>query len=69
MNTQTLTANQTIVKRASHALDTQGYPSRVRFIIKLLSQLKHGALHLQLPDGQSAHFGDDSYPITLHLRD
>jgi len=69
MNTQTLTANQTIVKRASHALDTQDYPSRVRFIIKLLSQLKHGALHLQLPDGQSAHFGDDSYPITLHLRD
>ena len=69
MNTQTLTANQTIVKRASQALNTQGYPSRVRFILKLLSQLNHGALHLQLPDGQSAHFGDDSYPITLHLRD
>lgn len=69
MNTQTLTADQAVTQGASRALDTQGYPSRVRFIIKLLSQLKHGALHLQLPDGQSAHFGDDSYPITLHLRD
>ncbi|MEQ1532610.1 MAG: class I SAM-dependent methyltransferase [Sideroxydans sp.] len=69
MNTQTLAANQTNQNRASHELNTQGYSSRVRFILKLLSQLKYGALHLQLPDGQSAHFGDDSYPITLHLRD
>ncbi|GAB1234373.1 class I SAM-dependent methyltransferase [Ferrigenium sp. UT5] len=69
MNTQTLTANLPASQRASHALNTQGYPSRACFILKLLDQLKHGALHLQLPDGQSAHFGDDSYPVTLHLRD
>ncbi len=69
MNTQTLTASSTMPKRASYELNTQGYSSRVRFILKLLSQLKHGALHLELPDGQSAHFGDDSYPVSLHLRD
>jgi cyclopropane-fatty-acyl-phospholipid synthase len=38
-------------------------------ILKLLAQLKHGALHLQLPDGSSAHFGDDTYPVTLRLND
>lgn len=69
MNTQTLTVNQSRHQRAPLELNMQGYSSRVRFILKLLSQLKHGALHLELPDGQSAHFGDDSYPISLHLRD
>jgi cyclopropane-fatty-acyl-phospholipid synthase len=26
-------------------------------------------LHLVLPDGQTAHFGDDSFPVTLRLHD
>ncbi|MBA4382495.1 MAG: SAM-dependent methyltransferase [Sideroxydans sp.] len=47
----------------------QRYPARVKLILRVLAQIKHGALHLQLPDGEAMHFGDDSYPITLHLHD
>lgn len=69
MNSETLAVNLTLRARAKHQLHIGAYPSRVSMILKLLAQLKHGALHLQLPDGNSAHFGDDSYPVTLRLND
>ena len=69
MNSETLSVNMTLPGEASHQLRFESYPSRVSFILKLLAQLKHGALHLHLPDRSSAHFGDDSYPVTLCLHD
>jgi cyclopropane-fatty-acyl-phospholipid synthase len=72
MNTQTLnTQNLNNSSQNFHAdnneLDMSRYPARARFILKLLNKLQHGALHLELPDGKSAHFGDGSYPVTLRL--
>jgi cyclopropane-fatty-acyl-phospholipid synthase len=69
MNSETLAVNLTLRGHGTDQLRIESYPSRVRFILKLLAQLKHGALHLQLPDGSSAHFGDDTYPVTLRLYD
>jgi cyclopropane-fatty-acyl-phospholipid synthase len=69
MNSESLAVNLTQRGQANHQLRIENYPSRVSIILKLLAQLKHGALHLQLPDGSSAHFGDDSYPVTLRLHD
>lgn len=67
MNTQTIAADMSGNRELSGGLDTSYFSARVRFVLKLLSQLKHGALHLELPDGQIAHFGDNSYPVTLRL--
>jgi len=67
MNTQTMSTNPLNSRADSSELDTSRYPAQARFILKLLSKLQHGALHLELPDGKSAHFGDDSYPVTLRL--
>lgn len=69
MNTHTLTADTLSGKKSANLLNTNNYSSVARFILQRLTSLKHGALHLQLPDGQSAHYGDDSYPISLHLHD
>jgi cyclopropane-fatty-acyl-phospholipid synthase len=69
MNTETLAVNLVLSRKSSNQLRIENYPYRVSMILKLLAQLKHGALHLQLPDGGSAHFGDDSYPVTLRLHD
>lgn len=67
MNTNTLNSSLINYQDSSNKLDLSAYPSRARFIIKMLARLQHGALHLELPDGKSAHFGDDSYPVTLRL--
>jgi cyclopropane-fatty-acyl-phospholipid synthase len=69
MNTETLTNRSLVERSPSNELDISKYPARARFILKLLGKLQYGALHLQLPDGQSAHFGDNTYPVTLHLHD
>jgi cyclopropane-fatty-acyl-phospholipid synthase len=69
MNTETLAVNLSLRGKSINQLPIENYPYRVSMILKLLAQLKHGALHLQLPDGSSAHFGDDSYPVTLRLLD
>jgi cyclopropane-fatty-acyl-phospholipid synthase len=53
---------------APHAgLRLDGVPSQARFVLQVLSRLQHGALHIELPDGQSTVFGDGSYPVTLRL--
>lgn len=69
MNIQSITAGLSERRVTSGELDTSRIPARARFILQLLSRLKHGALHLELPDGQISHFGDNSYPVTLRLRD
>jgi cyclopropane-fatty-acyl-phospholipid synthase len=48
-------------------LRLDGVPSQARFVLQVLSRLQHGALRLELPDGQSIVFGDGSYPVTLRL--
>jgi cyclopropane-fatty-acyl-phospholipid synthase len=69
MNIQSITAGLPERRATSGELDTSRIPARARFILQLLSRLKHGALHLELPDGQVSHFGDNSYPVTLRLHD
>jgi cyclopropane-fatty-acyl-phospholipid synthase len=48
-------------------LRLDGMPSQARFVLQILARLQHGALHLELPDGQATVFGDGSYPVTLRL--
>lgn len=67
MNTNTLNSRLNNTQVNSNELELSHYPARARFILKMLTNLKHGALHLELPDGKSAHFGDNSYPVTLRL--
>ena len=69
MNTQTINMRLGDRREVSGDLDTTRFPARARFILQMLARLQHGALHLVLPDGQVAHFGDDTYPVTLRLHD
>jgi len=69
MNTKTINVESNPASRRHTDAHMRRYPARVRVILKMLAQLQQGALHLQLPDGESLHFGDDSYPISLHLHD
>jgi cyclopropane-fatty-acyl-phospholipid synthase len=43
-------------------------PAAARIILKLLSNLKHGALLLRSPDGARRQYGDTSAPVTLELK-
>jgi cyclopropane-fatty-acyl-phospholipid synthase len=43
-------------------------PPPARIILKLLSNLRHGALALTTPDGRCRHFGDTSAPVALELK-
>lgn len=67
MNTNTMNSGLINIQADSNELDLTHYPARARFILKILANLQIGALHLELPDGKSARFGDNSYPVTLRL--
>ncbi len=69
MNTETLNGSLSKLNTATGEFDATRYPAKARFILELLARLQYGALHLELPDGQIAQFGDDSYPVTLRLHD
>ncbi len=44
-----------------------GAPAAARTVLQLLTRLKHGTLHVQLPDGSIQHFGSGKAP-TASLR-
>ena len=67
MNTQTMNSPATGYQAGEKRLSIDRYPARARLILKMLAGLQHGALHLELPDGQSFRFGDHSSPVTLRL--
>jgi cyclopropane-fatty-acyl-phospholipid synthase len=67
MNSNTMNTGLINFQADSNELNLSAYPSRARFILNMLANLQHGALHLELPDGNSARFGDDTYPVTLRL--
>ncbi|OYY42510.1 MAG: SAM-dependent methyltransferase [Gallionellales bacterium 35-53-114] len=46
----------------------RAYPAQVKFILQMLRKLEYGALRIEFPDGNSAHFGDNSHPVTLTLK-
>ena len=54
--------------RRDKPLVTDGFPSQVKFILQLLERLEYGALRMTFPDGQVALYGDESYPVTLIMR-
>ena len=67
MNTEIMSANSDGFRTGQKALISSHYPARARFILKMLADLQHGALLLELPDGQSARYGDNTHPVTLRL--
>ena len=69
MNTQTMNSPAPGYQAGQERLSIDRYPARARFILKMLAGLQHGALKLELPDGQTASFGDHSRPVTLRLHD
>jgi cyclopropane-fatty-acyl-phospholipid synthase len=40
-----------------------GAPAAARTVLQLLTRLKHGTLHVQLPDGSMRHFGSGEAPV------
>ena len=40
-----------------------GTPAAARTVLQLLTRLKHGTLHVQLPDGSLRHFGSGEAPV------
>ena len=40
-----------------------GAPAAARTVLQLLTRLKHGTLHVQLPDGSVRHFGSGEGPV------
>ncbi len=40
-----------------------GAPAAARTVLQLLTRLKHGTLHVQLPDGTLRHFGSGEAPL------
>ncbi len=57
MNDIALRFNADPAPRAPAELDLSSVPSKARWVLKLLARTEHGALVLQLPDGQRALFG------------
>lgn len=43
-------------------------PPQAKLALAMLAKLRHGALHLRLPNGHTMHFGDLSQPVTLELK-
>jgi cyclopropane-fatty-acyl-phospholipid synthase len=42
-------------------------PASAQIILKLLSKLRHGTLHLRTPDGQLHSFGSGGIPLRLEM--
>ena len=61
-------ASPTKRARRDRQFTTVHFSSQVRFVLQLLQRLEYGALRITLPDGQTALFGDDSYPVTMQLK-
>jgi cyclopropane-fatty-acyl-phospholipid synthase len=69
MNTQTINALAPGYQTGQDKLSIDHYPASTRLILQLLSRVHEGTLKLELPDGQTAYFGDETYPVTLRLKD
>jgi cyclopropane-fatty-acyl-phospholipid synthase len=68
MNSNMLNSPALHFDKPRTGLQLDGVPSQARFVLQVLSRLQHGALRLELPDGQSTSFGDGSCPVTLRLQ-
>ncbi|MDO8388272.1 MAG: cyclopropane-fatty-acyl-phospholipid synthase family protein [Polaromonas sp.] len=66
MNTASNPSSST-ASRLSPALSSLtlpgGTPAAARTVLQLLTRLKHGTLHVQLPDGSVRHFGSGEAPV------
>jgi cyclopropane-fatty-acyl-phospholipid synthase len=66
MNTASNPSSST-ASRLSPALSSLtlpgGAPAAARTVLQLLTRLKHGTLHVQLPDGSLRHFGSGEAPV------
>ena len=72
MNQDTMQARTFDFSRQSNtAHDIKHHPAlppQARLALTMLAKLKHGALQLRLPDGNSMVFGDGSKPVQLELK-
>jgi len=69
MNTQTMNAQMAGFQSEHQELTIGHYPASTRLILQMLTRMHEGTLKLEMPDGQSAYFGDETYPVTLRLND
>ena len=53
---------------AGSYLQSAALPTQARIVLQMLRRLEHGSLKLKCPDGNVLHFGDDSPPVTLTLK-
>jgi len=67
MNTRTMSAFAPRYQPITQMPPIDRYPASARLILQMLSRIHVGTLKLELPDGQCAYFGDESYPVTLRL--
>src|SRR4051812_29455182 len=49
----------TTITRTPSAPPAPGAPAAARAVFRLLAELRHGSLDVQMPDGAMAHFGAD----------
>lgn len=68
MNTQSIKQQAIIVTAGAGASTSIDLPAEVKFILQLMRKIEHGALRMELPNGQIEQFGDHTHPVTLTLK-
>jgi cyclopropane-fatty-acyl-phospholipid synthase len=67
MNTESMPAIAPLAPPSQRAATS--VPGAARFILRLLTGLKHGALDVRTPDGALLHFGEGGVAVKLELHD
>ena len=68
MNTKLMNAPTLDFERRAETISARDMPPQMKCIAQLLCRMEHGALRLDLPNGETMSFGDGSKPVTLALR-
>lgn len=68
MNTKTIQTQPLDLRHPASERAEAAIPAQAKLILKMLANLKHGALHLRTPDGHWMSFGDGTSPVTLELK-
>ncbi|MGZ5818853.1 MAG: class I SAM-dependent methyltransferase [Burkholderiaceae bacterium] len=68
MSTESINPQSMGLSFPRRASEPAPMPAQAKLILKMLASLKHGALQLKLPHGESMLFGDGSMPVTLELK-
>ncbi len=61
-------SNSLSTTTAANSVLPKNAPASAKMLLKLLAKIRHGALLLTLPDGSTLHYGDNSPPMNLELK-